>query len=288
MTANISYNPVIVTNFPGTFLVQTEGYVQGMAMDDPASRNWLSRGILGPNETLPMWGGVAITESVINPTTYNSVLGSLITRATGTTTVTGLSVFNQADNWIQTAQSRVPVAGNSMFVPVYRFGSNARIAVQASAAFTAALESGSIAQQVSWDYSGQQLIPYVAAYAQQTPSAYNSYTSATGVLQLTFTTAPGVVANDYVTLAGFTGANTVLNGDWSIISTQTSGTILNIQVTAGLGTLTLSAGYLAAGGGAFPCKVLDVNVGNSKIVSYNTTTGFANWTNNGSCVLIQI
>ena len=287
MVANISYNPVIVTNFPGTFSVQFDGFVQGMAMDDPASRNWLSRGILANSENLPMWGGVAITESVMNQANFNSALGGYITRAVGNTAVTGLSVFNQADNWIQTPQRRVPVAGNGMFVPFYRLGSNARIPVAASSALATALEGGSIIQQVSWDFSGQQLIPYVAAYNAATPSAY-SYTSATGILQLTFATAPGVVANDYVALTGFTGANTVFNGDFLVVSTASAGTILNLQATAGLGALTPTLGTLVAGGGAFPCKIIDVNVGNSKVVSYSSTTNFANWTNNGSCVLIQI
>jgi hypothetical protein len=289
MAANVQFNPVIVTNFPGTFSVQSEGMQQGLAMDDPASRNWLSRGILASTETLPMWGGVAITESVMNPATAQSQLGGYITRAVNNAAVTGMSVFNQADAWIQTPQSRVPVAGNNMFVPFYRFGSNARIPVQASAALTAALESGSILQQVSWDFTGQQLIPYTPSYAQTNPSVYNSYTSGTGILQLTFGSAPGPVANDYVTLGGFTGTNAPFNGDWLVVSTQTGGTILNIQVTVGLGAITpASPGYLVAGGGAFPCKVIDVNVGNSKVVSYSSSTGFANWTNTGSTVLIQI
>lgn len=44
----------------------------------------------------------------------------------------------------------------------------------------------------------------------------------------------------------------------------------------------------APGGTAIAAKIIDVNVGNSKIVSYNSGTGFATWTNNGSCAVIQI
>lgn len=37
------------------------------------------------------------------------------------------------------------------------------------------------------------------------------------------------------------------------------------------------------------CKVDHVDsVGNSKVVSYNSGTGFANWTENGYCVVVQI
>lgn len=288
MPANISFNPVIATNFPGTFSVQTEGMQQGVAMDDPASRNWLKGGILAASETLPMWGGVAINEAIMPPAQGQSALGGYITRALLTSGITGFSVFNQADNWIQTPQSRVPTAGNGMFVPYYRFGSNARIPVAASAALAAALEGNSIKQQVSWDLNGQQLIPYVAAYSAATPTAY-SYATSTGLLTLTFSAAPGVVANDYVSLTGFTGAQAAMfNGDFLVVSTASAGTILNLQAAAGLGAITPTTGTLVAGGGALPCQVVDVNIGNSKVVSYSAATGFANWNNTGSTVLIQI
>lgn len=44
----------------------------------------------------------------------------------------------------------------------------------------------------------------------------------------------------------------------------------------------------APGGTAIAVKVVDVNVGNSKIVAYNSGTGFATWTNNGSTAVILI
>jgi len=44
----------------------------------------------------------------------------------------------------------------------------------------------------------------------------------------------------------------------------------------------------APGGTAIAAKVLDVNVGNSMIVSYNSGTGFATWTRTGSTAVIEI
>jgi hypothetical protein len=44
----------------------------------------------------------------------------------------------------------------------------------------------------------------------------------------------------------------------------------------------------APGGTAINVKVVDVNVGNSKVVSYNSGTGFATWVNNGSTAVILI
>jgi len=204
-TANISFNPVISTNFPGSFYVQSDGYVQGTFMDDPAVRYALSGGVLASTETLPMWGGVGINEAVPSPLSSSNAapeLGSVVTRAADYAHLTGFTVFNQASNMVQTPQSRVPLAGTGMTVNFFRFGSGARIAVACSSALATALEGGSILQEVSWDFTNQVLV--------------------------TFATT------------------------------------------------------------ALPVKVLNVNIGNSKIVTYSGSTGFANWTDNGSTALIQI
>lgn len=197
----ITLNPGPQTNFAGTFSVQSDGYIQGVFMDDPAIRNFLAGGTLGTGETLPMWGGVGILESVPNPATQAVELGGLITRAADYAHLTGFTVFNQNASAIVTPQSGVPLVTNGMGVNFFRLGSGARIAVQCDPTLAAALLGGSIVQQVSWDFTNQKLIAF--------------------------------------------------------------------SVTA------------------LACKVLNVQVGNSKIVSYNAGTGFANWTN-GTCALIQI
>ncbi len=45
---------------------------------------------------------------------------------------------------------------------------------------------------------------------------------------------------------------------------------------------------LTSGTGVLPVKVLAVNAGNSRTVSYSSVTGFASWANNGSTVIIQL
>jgi hypothetical protein len=202
-TANPSINPVIVTNFPGSFSVTSDGYVQGIFLDDPAIRNELAGGFLATAETLPMWGGVAIADAIPNPANQSDALGGAISRALAQTGLTGFSVFNQASNMIQTPQSRVPLSGTGMGVNFFRLGSGARICVQCDATFAATLAGESVITQCSWDYTNQKLV------------AYDS--------------------------------------------------------TA-----------------ALPVKILNVNIGNSKIVSYSSGTGFANWTNNGDVAVIQI
>ena len=205
-TPNISFNPVISTNFPGTFFASSTGYVQGTFLDDPAVRYALAGGILATSETVPMWGGVALHEVVPSPVTASNPadeLGTIITRAATQAGLTAFSVFNQASNMVQTPQSRVPLSGTGMTVNFFRLGSGARIAVALDPTFAATLEGGSIIAQVSWDYTNQVLV------------AYDSVA-------------------------------------------------------------------------ALPVKILDVNIGNSQIVTYSSGTGFANWTNNGSTAIIQI
>jgi len=44
----------------------------------------------------------------------------------------------------------------------------------------------------------------------------------------------------------------------------------------------------APGGTAIAVKVIDINFGNSKVVSYNSGTGIATWTNNAYTAIIEI
>jgi len=202
MSSNISFNPLTTTNGLGSFSVQSDGYVQGVALDDPAIRNALAGGYLAAAETLPMWGGVAIMEN-IPPSTSDGALGGAIQRADTNAHITGFSVFNQAHNWVTSPQSQVPSAGAGMTVPFYRLGSGARIAVAIDPALVS-LDGGLITQQVSWDLTNQKIIAY------------------------------------------------------------------------------------SGGIGALACKILQINIGNSKTVTYDGVNNLVNWNNSGSCAIILI
>lgn len=201
--AGITINPGQVTNALGSFSATTEGYVQGTAQYDPASRFELNQGIVALAVTTPMWGGEGITESVFNPANASSAVGSVLTLATSQANLTGFTVFDQAAGMITSAQSPVPLAAAGMSINYYRFGSQMRIVVACSNAVATAFEGGAINQALYWDYTNQVLLN-------------------------------------------------------------------------------------APGGTAIGAKVLDVNVGNSKIVTYNSGTGFATWTNTGSTAVILI
>ena len=112
MTANISFNPLITTNVgAAAFNVTTDGYIQGMAQDNPAARFFLSGGVLASTETLPMWGGVAVAEDIATAaspqTTPIPALGNSLVRATSvssTIPITGFTVFDQVHSAINFPQ----------------------------------------------------------------------------------------------------------------------------------------------------------------------------------------
>ena len=72
MVANVSINPMATTNAGGLFSVQSDGMVQGAVMDDPVARFALATGYVGPNETIPFYPGIAITENIPQPASLAS------------------------------------------------------------------------------------------------------------------------------------------------------------------------------------------------------------------------
>jgi len=288
--SNITFNPVVTTVAAGTFNVSSSGYIQGNAMGDPSSRNWLSGGLLGPNETLPMWGGVGISETT-TPVASSGVyplpnLGGYVTRATiigsaGTAgALTGFSVFDQDHAMVNTPQSPVPLAGNGMLVNFYRFGSNARIPLAIDPSLIT-LDGNIITQLVSWDFALQRLVPYVAAYPA---NVITGSTWSGGQVTFTTTTNHGVAVGDDFTITGSVPA--AYNGTYTAIAGTATNSLV-AALTANPGSI-VTEGTLVAGGGAVNCRVLDVQSTNNMTVSYDPVTGFATWNRNGACALVLI
>lgn len=158
MSANsIAFNPYATTNAAGLFLTQAAGLVQGTYMDDPATRYQLSGGYLSAAETLPMFGGVAISESI--PPAGFDARGSLITRATSYANLTGFCVFNQNGAAINSPQSPVPQILSGGQVNFFRLGSQAEIVLAIDPALVTD-DGGLINQQISWDFTNSKLIAF--------------------------------------------------------------------------------------------------------------------------------
>ena len=201
--AGITINPALVTNAAGSFSITSEGYVQGVMLDDPAVRFALATGIVSSAASTPFWGGMGITDSLWTPGAESPSVQSVLTLATSQANLTGFTVFNQANAMIQSTNSPAPLAPVTGAINFFRLGSGARIAVACSATVAAALQGGASNQAVYWDYTNQVLLN-------------------------------------------------------------------------------------APGGTAIAVKVIDVNIGNSMVVSYASGTGFATWNRSGSTAIIQI
>jgi hypothetical protein len=291
----LGFNPMAVTNAAGFFGVQSDGFTQGVAHDDPAVRYQLAGGVLLSTETLPMWGGIAISE-YLPLSTNNGHNGPGIGRATTNAGITGFSVFNQSHNAINSPENQVPILASGMSVNFYRFGSLARIPLAADPTLVASLASGLVTQAVSWDINNQRLQTYDAStptYA--VTSITSSYSASTGLY--TFVVVMGVASlvgavGDTINISGVTGTGAALVNGNQTVTAFTNNENFSFQVAAASGAIATGSLtgtiLLNAGVGALPCKILQLGLGNSRIVGWNPVISNANWINNQSCILVQI
>lgn len=289
MAANVSFNPVLTTVASGTFFSQSEGYIQGTMLDDPAVRYALAGGTLDSGETLPMWGGIGVFEKVPGASGGpDSSLGSLVGRAASIAVMSGFSVFNQASNWITSPQSQAPSAGVGMGVPFFRFGSGARIAVKCDPGL-ASFEGGYTNAQVGWNFAAQELVPYVASAETVT-----SITWAANVGTVVMA-APSVLvkaAGDVVTIAGATNSGTggagAVNSTFTV-ATFTDSTHFTLAMPAATGVIATIAGSpTLVAPGLLPVNLLALNIGNSQTIDYDATNNFVNWNKSGSTAIILL
>lgn len=294
MAFNVPFNPYATTNAQGSFSVQSAGYVQGVFMDDPAIRNALASGTVSQSATSPMWGGMAISESVAPATGYDRTLGGTIVQATAQSNITGFSVFNQAYSLVGSPSSPVPLTGNpGASMAFFRMGSGARIAVAMDPSLVS-LDGGLITQQVSWDFNNQVLQPYDAATATYSvTSATSSYASGVYTIAIVMAAASPVAGiGDLINISGVTGTGASLVNGNQTVSAFTDSQHFSIQIAAGSGSIATGALtgtiVLNYGTGALPVKILDISAGNSMTVAYNPLTGAATWNRQGYAALIQL
>ena len=88
MASTLAFNPYGTSQPQDSFLLQTQGLMQGLVCDDPASRLWLMGGLLGTADSIPMWGGVPINEMINVANAQADGLGPVVNRSTTQGTVT--------------------------------------------------------------------------------------------------------------------------------------------------------------------------------------------------------
>lgn len=296
--SSVSFNPTVTTNGAGLFNVDSVGLVQGTLYDDPATRFALTGGYVEPNETLPMWGGIGVSEFVppgaSGTTTAISVtLGPALKRATSVTAPTtgqsnngalgGFTVFNQSHNMINSPQSPVPVALVGNTINYVRLGSGSRVAVAIDPALVD-LEAYLTNSLVSWDFVAQKLVPYNAAYPANVLTGATWASTAGGQVTFTTTTSHTVAVGADFEISGCAPAG--YNGFFTAIAGTTGSTLVTALATNPGSIVT--EGTLVAGGGALPCKIMEVQKANSMTVNYDATKNAATWNYTGSCAVILI
>ena len=279
----IPFNPMATTNARGSFSIYSDGFVQGVAMDDPAARYSLAGGVIALTETLPMIGGALIYETTVGGVGVAGAdtLGGVVGRATSLAMAAGFSVLNQAHHWLSSPQSEAPMGLSGMTVNFHRFGSGARIALALDPQMAAALQGGLTNQQVSWDFNLQRVIPYASVTAQET---ITGITWAAGVATVTTSVPHGYVVGNDVTISGAIPIG--YNGTYTISTVPTT-TTYTYALATNPGTNT-TPGVVAAGGGLLPIRLLDINIGNSKTLTYDPVLNAGHWNNAGSAVLALI
>ncbi|MZK91764.1 hypothetical protein EAJ18_22475 [Citrobacter amalonaticus] len=285
--ANLSLNPMATTNALGSFGVQSDGYIQGIALDDPANRFNLASGTVAATETKPLWGGVPVVELLAG--NQSSPRGSTIRRAVSVAELEGFTVFNQAHNGLTTPQSPVPLYVSGMSVSFYRLGSNMRVPLKASAQVVALGTTGaSVKTPLAWDFVNDQITTAAAAGFSGSDIATTSVAFASGVATATTASAHGLSAGQYVKISGV--APTAYNGTVVVLSVPSATTFTYVPATApgGAATTQGTIGAVTLSDITLPVKVLSVETGNSKTVNYDSSTGFLTWNNNDSCALVLL
>ncbi|HHL9121595.1 TPA: hypothetical protein ACQ8U7_002348 [Escherichia coli] len=285
--ANLSLNPMATTNAAGSFGVQSDGFIQGVALDDPANRFNLASGTVADTETKPLWGGLPVAELL--PGVNSSPRGSTIRRAVSLAELEGFTVFNQAHNGLTTPQSPVPLYASGMSVSFYRLGSNMRVPLKASAQVVALGTAGaSVKTPLAWDFVNNQVTTAAAAAFSGADIDTTAVTYSNGVATATTASAHGLTAGQYVKISGVDPA--AYNGTVVVLTVPSTTTFTYAPASAPGGSATTQGtiGAVAQADITLPVKVISIESGNSKTVSYDSATGFLTWNNTDSCALVLL
>ena len=290
--SGITINPMAVTNGAGMFNQQSIGYVQGDYQSNTTSRNKLQSGVVASTETNPMFGGIPVQVYIPNGSGLST--GSPLARATTVAQILGFTTFSQGSGMIQSAQSPVPLAAAGQTMNYFELGSAVQLSVACDPGLAATLEGGLINQQVSWDFNNNCLQAYDASTATvSVTSITSSYANGVYTFAVVVAAASVVAAvGDLINVSGVTGTGAALVNGNQTVTAFTDNQHFSFQVTAASGAIATGALtgtiILNEGIGALNVKIRNVQIGNSMIVSYNSTTGNASWIRTGTCALIEL
>jgi hypothetical protein len=173
-------NPYSSGNFAGTFVSNAKGFVQGGYAADSIAKTKLVAVRGASTETLPFWGGLAVTE------TLAAVNGGLntVARATAYADVTGFTVNAANYTSLVTTDNTVPVSPVSTDLTIFRLGEKVRIYLPIDPALD--LTTLQVGTSVSFNFTTGQIVAFsttalpVKVLAVDPAGLVASYSSVTG------------------------------------------------------------------------------------------------------------
>lgn len=164
-----------------------------------------------------------------------------------------------------------------------------RVPLKASAQVVALATSGaSVKTALAWDFVNNQITTAAAAGFAGSDIATTAVTYANGVATAVTASAHGLTAGQYVKISGVDPA--AYNGTVVVLSVVNVTTFTYAPATApGVAATTQGTiGAVTLSDITLPVKVIAIESGNSKTVSYDSVTGFLTWNNNDSCALVLL
>lgn len=158
--AGITIQPYATNQPQDSFLLQTQGYVQGMILDDPVARMELAQGMLISTASTPLWGGVPVTELINLTGSGSEGLGPTIEAATSQANCTGFCTYTQMMSGVIVPGATAPLYGAGTSTGFFRLGSNARLVVACDPALISTLtgSDGAInSQALYWDTTNYRI-----------------------------------------------------------------------------------------------------------------------------------
>jgi hypothetical protein len=148
------------TTNTASFLLDTQGYVQGQVFDDPVSRLWLANGTVVSNSSIPIWGGLPITEQINVTGSAAEGLGPVVALATSQTNCTGFTTFLQQAHMVISPGSPAPTVGPYNSVGFFRLTTNQRVVVACDPALVSSISGAGDAinsQALYWDTTNYRI-----------------------------------------------------------------------------------------------------------------------------------
>lgn len=147
-------NPYTSGNFRNTFVANAKGFVQGGYAADGVAKTKLVAAKGASTETLPFWGGIAITEKMA---ATNGNLNT-VARATSYATITGFTVNAQNYTALVTTDNTVPVSPVGTDVQIFRLGEKVRIYLPIDPALD--LTTVQVGAAVSFNFTTGKIIAF--------------------------------------------------------------------------------------------------------------------------------